>query len=153
MRRNFSLKIAGVNIYGLREKRSLPVTDVRSIHWMIGTKNWRSGLVIKRWARGANAAGYSFNPEGGLSRSRSVDLLFLVVKNARQLLPSVVNVTVQYGLPRDVIVFDFVPQLLCLLQNPKLMTSTNLLIDPKNPLLPYTSPDGVLGDALSGRVY
>ena len=108
---------------------------------------------VLRWARGANAAGYSFNPEGGLSRSRSVDLLFSVVKNARQLLPSVVNVTVPYGLPRDVIVFDFVPQLLRLLQNPKLMTSTNLLIDPKNPLLPYASPNGVLGDALSGQVY
>ena len=68
---------------------------------------------VLRWARGANAAGYSFNAEAaGLSRSRSVDLLFSVVKNAQQLLPSVVNVTVSYGLPRDVIVLDFVLQLL-----------------------------------------
>ena len=57
------------------------------------------------------------------------------------------------AIPRDVIVFDFVPQLLCLLQNPKLMTADNLLIDPKNPLLPYSSPNGEIGDSLPGHVY
>jgi hypothetical protein len=31
---------------------------------------------ILAWARGASAAHYSFNPPGGLSRSKSVDLLF-----------------------------------------------------------------------------
>ena len=50
-------------------------------------------------------------------------------------------------------VFDFVPQLLRLLQNPKLMTADNLLIDPKNQLLPYASPNGEIGDSLSGHVY
>ena len=47
------------------------------------------------------------------------------------------KVTVPHGIPRAVILFDFVPQLLRLLQNPKLVTADNLLIDPKNPLLPY----------------
>ncbi|KAI2492859.1 hypothetical protein MHU86_21672 [Fragilaria crotonensis] len=108
---------------------------------------------VLRWARGANAARYSFYPDGGLSRSRSIDLLFLDMKNATQFLPSVVNVTTPHGPPRDVIVFDFVPQLLRLLQNPKLMTADNLLIDPVNPLLPYASPQGELGDAISGQVY
>jgi hypothetical protein len=28
-----------------------------------------------------------------------------------------------------------------------------LLIDPVNPLLPYASPQGELGDAISGQVY
>jgi Plavaka transposase len=108
---------------------------------------------VLRWARGANAARYSFYPDGGLSRSRSIDLLFSGMKNAKQFLPSVVNVTTPHGPPRDVIVFDFVPQLLRLLQNPKLMTADNLLIDPVNPLLPYASPQGELGDAISGQVY
>ncbi len=63
------------------------------------------------------------------------------------------KVTVPHGIPRDVIVFDFVPQLLRLLQNPKLMTADNLLIDPKNPLLSYASPNGEIGDSLSGHVY
>ncbi len=33
------------------------------------------------------------------------------------------------------------------------MTQDNLLIDVHNPMLPYKSPDGVRGDALSGQVY
>ena len=33
------------------------------------------------------------------------------------------------------------------------MTEDNLLIDVHNPLLPYKSPDGVWGDALTGQVY
>ena len=75
------------------------------------------------------------------------------MNNAKQFLPSVVKVTTPHGPPRDVIVFDFVPQPLRLLQNPKLMTADNLLIDPMNPLLPYASLQGELGDAISGQVY
>jgi hypothetical protein len=108
---------------------------------------------VLRWARGANTARYSFYPDGGLSRSQCIDQLFSAMKNAKQLLPSVMKVTVPHGIPRDVIVFDFVPQLLRLLQNPKLMTADNLLIDPKNPLLSYASPNGEIGDSLSGHVY
>ena len=63
------------------------------------------------------------------------------------------KVTAPHGLPRDAIVFDLVPQLLRLLQNPKLTTADNLLIDPKNLLLPYTSPNGEIGDSLSGHIY
>ena len=108
---------------------------------------------ILRWARGATAAGYSFYPDGGLSRSRSIDCLFATVKNSKQLLPSVARVNVPHGPPCDVIVFEFVPQLLRLLQNRNLMTPDKLVIDPLNPLIPYASPNGELGDALSGQVY
>ena len=108
---------------------------------------------VLRWARGANAARYSFYPDGGLLGSQSIDQLFSVIKNAKQLLPWVIKVTVPHGIPRDEVVFDFVPQLLHLLQNPKLMTADNLLIDPKNPLLPYASPNGEIGDSLLGHVY
>ena len=105
------------------------------------------------WARGANAACYSFYPDGGLWRSHSIDQLFSVVKNANQILPSVIKVTVPHGVPCDVIVFDFVSQPLRLLQNPKLITADKLLIDHKNPLLPYASPNGEIGDSLSGHFY
>ena len=37
---------------------------------------------VMRWARGANAARYSFYPDCGLSRSLSIDQLFSVMKNA-----------------------------------------------------------------------
>ena len=78
---------------------------------------------VLRWARGANAACYSVYPDDGLSRSRRIDQLFSVMKNTKQLLPSAMNVTAPHGFPRDVIVYDFVPQLLRFLQNPKFMTT------------------------------
>ena len=39
---NFSVNIAGVNTFGLSENLSFPVTDVRTIHWIMGTNSSRS---------------------------------------------------------------------------------------------------------------
>ena len=108
---------------------------------------------ILTWAREANAANYSFHPAGGLSRSQSIDLLFDAMPNARQLLPSIVPVTCHNGSLSNVVVFDFVPQLLSLLQNPEIMQQCNLVIDVNCPLKPYANPTTVLGEALSGSVY
>ena len=83
---------------------------------------------VLSWARDAHANGYSFYPDGGLSRMRSVDLLFKTIENANQLLPSVTTVTVPHGPPCEIITYEFAPQLLHLLQNPKIMTSDNLLL-------------------------
>ncbi len=63
------------------------------------------------------------------------------------------TVNVPHGPPCDVIAYKFAPQLLNLLQNPSVMTAENLLIDIRDPLKAYASPDGLLGDALSGSVY
>ncbi len=57
------------------------------------------------------------------------------------------------GSSSEVIVFDFFPQLLRLLQNPSVMTPENLAIDFNDPLLRYESPGNVLGEAMSGSVY
>jgi hypothetical protein len=108
---------------------------------------------VLSWTRDAQADGYSFYPDGGLSHMRSVDLLFNAMTNAKRLLPSVTIVTVPHSPPRKIITYEFAPQSLHLLQNPKLMTSDNLLIDLQNPLAQYQSPGGELGDALSGSVY
>ena len=108
---------------------------------------------ILAWARGAHAANYSFNPVGGLSRSKNIDVLFDSMPNARQLLPSIVPVSCAEGLASDVVVFDFVPQLLSLLQNQQIMRQENLIIDVNCPLKPYANPGQVLGEALSGSVY
>ena len=110
------------------------------------------GQVLK-WARLASTHGYSFAPNGGLSRSKNVDVLINSVVNADKLLPFVRRVEVPHGLPSDVVCFDFVPQLLSLLQNPSIMTAENLLIDINDPLKRFESPDNFLGDALSGSVY
>jgi hypothetical protein len=49
--------------------------------------------------------------------------------NATQLLPAVQNLMVPHGLPCHEIVYDFVPQLLDLLQNPEIMIKANLSIN------------------------
>ncbi len=108
---------------------------------------------VLKWARNAQADGHSFYPVGGHSRVKNVDVLFKSVTNAQRLLPSVLTVEVPYEPPCNVIAYEFAPQLLNLLQNPSIMTSENLLIDLHNPLQPYQSPNGILGDAISGSVY
>ena len=105
------------------------------------------------WARGASAEAYSFHPQGGLDRARNVTVLVKSLANATQLLPSVLSVPCPHGPPCDVVVFDFVPQLLRLLQNPRLMIPENVVLDLQEPLKPYTSGNGLLSEALSGSVY
>jgi hypothetical protein len=53
----------------------------------------------------------------------------------------------------NVVEFEFVPQLLSLLQDPNIMHQENLVIDANCPLRPYANPTKVLGEALSGSVY
>jgi hypothetical protein len=53
----------------------------------------------------------------------------------------------------NVICYDFVPQLLSILQDPKMMAGNNLLLDKNNLLAMYKPPDNRLGQALSGSVY
>jgi hypothetical protein len=74
--------------------------------------------------------------------------------NATKLLPAVQNIVVPHGLPCHVIVYDFVPQFLSLLQNPDIMIQANLSIDVLKPLDKFDGPcDGQLGNVLSGSVY
>lgn len=110
------------------------------------------GRILK-WARSAKADNYSFYPRGGTSRNKNIDVLFDSIENAKLLLPSVSKVMVPHGAPIDVITYDFVPQLLSLLQNRDIMTQGNLLIDCNNPLAEYQSPGNVRGDAIAGQVY
>ena len=109
--------------------------------------------AIIKWARAAKDDNYSFFPKGGLSRSKNVDILFQSVTNATQLLPAIQPVSEANVSQCDVIAFDFVPQLLKLLQNRKIMTQENLVIDVGNPLQQFKSPNGDIGEALSGSVY
>ena len=58
-----------------------------------------------------------------------------------------------WGRSYNVICFDFVSQLLSLLQDTQKMQQKNLLIDINNPCEMYISPDSLLSDALSGDAY
>ena len=46
----------------------------------------------------------------------------------------------------NVICYDFVPQLLSILQNKKMMSANNLGLDPHNPLAMYNTHDDRLGE-------
>ena len=111
---------------------------------------------ILLWACNAAKDEYSFEPHAGLSRSNNVKNLFDCMENAKYLLPSVSAVPtteLANGPTIDVISFDFVPQLLSLLQNRSIMTQENVLIDFADPFAPYTSPNNCLEEAISGNVY
>ena len=76
-----------------------------------------------------------------------------MVVNNDSFYPKSVNVAVNDQLLIDVVCFDFVPQLLCLLQNKRLMTEENLLLDVNDPSSMYQSPNNILAEALSGSAY
>jgi hypothetical protein len=118
----------------------------------INAPDYAFGLILA-WARGTSAEEYSFHPQGGLDRARNVTVLVKSIANATQLLPSVLLVSSPHGPPCDVVVFDFIPKLLRLLQNPTLMIPENVVLDFQDPLKPYKSCNGLLGEALSGSVY
>ena len=109
--------------------------------------------AIIKWSQAAKDNNYSFGPQGGLSCSKNVDILFQSMNNAKQLLPSVQSVPTQTEIACDVIAFDFVPQLLRLLQNCRIIIQDNLVLNMQNPVQGYNSPNGNIGEALSGSVY
>ncbi len=73
--------------------------------------------AILTWARAAIADGFSFQPDGSQMRRRNVERLNAMISNATHLLPIVRTVAAPHGRLCDGITFNFVPQLLELLQN------------------------------------
>ena len=88
-----------------------------------------------------------------MSRHRNIELLYASTRNAHSLIPTKVSVPVPHGPPCDVIAFDFVSQLLQLLQNCKIMIQENLLIDIKDPLTVLANTNCVLSSVMSGSIY
>jgi hypothetical protein len=76
------------------------------------------------------------------------------IHNAFQMLPSLKPIDLPELLPHastmDVIYYDFVPRILSLLQDEELMSATNLVLDPTNPLAMFLPDDGRLDEVLSG---
>jgi hypothetical protein len=118
----------------------------------INAPDYAFRLIIE-WACLAKNDGFIFLPPGGLTWNSTVELLFKSLPNASLLCPSVQPVQHVDGSSSEVIVFDFVPQLLRLLQNPSVMTPENLAIDFNDPLLRHENPGNVLGEAMTGSVY
>ena len=112
--------------------KRLQILDLRNIN----APDYAFGLILA-WAKGASADKYSFHPQGGVDPARNVTLLVKSIANTTQLLPSVLSVCSPLSPPCDVVVVDFVPQLLRLLQNPSLMIPENVVLDFQDPLKPY----------------
>jgi hypothetical protein len=112
--------------------------------------------AIMEWARKWFEAGFDFNPKCK-KRSGNLSWMYGLLHNAEQMLPHLETINLPDPLPdmetMNVICYDFVPQLLSILQDPKIMSGDNLVLDPSNPLAMYKPPDGRLGEALSGSVY
>ena len=97
-----------------------PLTKSGPWHYL---KWWMTWIHLTTFPRNFNMEAYghcgcfSFQPEGGQTRRRNVERLYAMMNNTTQLLPMVRTVAAPHGPSCDVITFDFVPQLLKLLQN------------------------------------
>ena len=107
---------------------------------------------IIEWAQDARRDGWDFNPKTK-SRHGNIKWMYDTITNANHLLPKVQLVKHNYGPPFECIVYDFVPQLLSLLQNETLMSPENLVLDWNNPTVKYQPTNGMIGEANSGSVY
>jgi hypothetical protein len=111
---------------------------------------------IMEWARKCFEAGFDFNPKSKTSL-RNLNWMYDALHNAEQMLPHQEHIELPNPLSNmksmNVICYDFAPQLLSILQDPKMMAGNNLLLDKNNPLAMYKLPDNRLGEALSGSVY
>jgi len=87
----------------------------------------------------------------------NLNWMYESIHNAEQMLPHLEPIDLPEPLrdmtSMNVICYDFVPQLLSILQNKKMMAGHNLVLDPNNPLARYKPSDDRLGEALSGSVY
>jgi hypothetical protein len=111
---------------------------------------------IMDWARNCFKAGFDFSPKSK-TRLGNLKWMYDSLHNSEQMMPNVVSIQLPDPLPdvksMDVICYDFVPQLLSILQNEEMMSANNLVLDPNNPLSMYKPQDNQLGEALSGSVY
>ena len=107
---------------------------------------------IIKWAKTSYDAGFDFNPA---SKTRHGNLQWMkkMTVNNSAFFPKLETVHLNDETKIDVVCYDFTVQLLRLLQNKRLMTQDNLLIDIKNPTKMYESVNNILGEALSGSEY
>jgi hypothetical protein len=108
------------------------------------------------WARTCFLAGFDFNPKCKKCWG-NVQWMFQSIHNSHQMLPFLKTIDLPEPLPQadtlDVICYDFVPQILSMLQDKEMMSPDNLVLDPTNPLAKFVPQDGRLGEALSGSIY
>jgi hypothetical protein len=111
---------------------------------------------IMKWASECYQEGFDFNPRSKTCKA-NISWMYHSIHNATSMMPTTRQINLPEPLPSmktmGVICYDFVAQLLSLLQDKSLMTEKNLLLDPKDPLAMFKPEDGKLGEALSGSMY
>ena len=108
---------------------------------------------IMKWAKAAHDKQFHFDPKTGHSLNNQYRWMRQLVANSARLLPSVIPVFLGDQKTVDVVVFEFAPTILAVLQDCTKMIQANLAIDIDNPLAKYVPPDNMLGEAMSGTVY
>jgi hypothetical protein len=90
---------------------------------------------IMEWARKSYEAGFDFNPKCKTCLG-NLTWMYNALHNAEQMLPHLEPVELPDPLPNvttmNVICYDFVPQVLSILQDKKMMSANNLVLDPPN---------------------
>jgi hypothetical protein len=85
------------------------------------------------WACNCFEAGFDFNPKSKTCLG-NLKWMYDSLHNAQQMLPNVISIQLPDPLPdtksMDDICYDFVPQLLSILQNKEMMSANNLVLDP-----------------------
>ena len=107
-----------------------------------------------KWAYHAAIEGFNFEPPAGFSRQPNLKWMYNMLGNSRSLLPSPVSIQTMQGDTLDFVAFDFVPQLLSMLQDKKVMQWDNLALDPHWPFaLPQQTSNCPIGECHTGSVY
>ena len=104
------------------------------------------------WARTSYTSGFDFNPTSK-TRYGNIQWMKKMIVNNAAFYPKIQNVPLINDTTVDVVSFDFASQLLRLLQNQKLMSQNNLLININDPTKRYESPNNIISEALSGSAY
>ena len=109
---------------------------------------------IMEWAHKCYyEAGFDFNPKCKHAWVIWLGCTMHYIMQPEQMLPHLEPVELPDPLPyvktMNVICYDFVPQVLSILQDKKIMSANNLVLDPNNPLAMYKPHDNWLGEALS----
>ena len=113
---------------------------------------------ILHWAEEAYDNGFNFKPSA-YSREANLKWMYKSITNSTMLLPDIVQIELEkssHGQTRhvDVVRYDFVPQILSLLQNRRMMRSKNLVVNKSgNPFSFYQHPTVRLSECHTGYAY
>ena len=112
---------------------------------------------VLEWGSSSYQEGFNFDPPA-LGRKSNIAWMEKMLPNAKDYRPKMVEVTglenhLGEEVTRMMATFDIVPQIMELYTSPDLAQPENFNLNASDPLTMFESPDGALGEPLTGRVY